>query len=115
MNSLSWMIYFASVVGNVQGFLGFATFAIAAVIGGVALFMTMESESVVKSAPFLRKYIWLPIVSGLVATLIPSSQTIYLIAASEAGETVITNPETIEMMTDLKAIIKKRLAAELAE
>lgn len=41
------------------------------------------------------------------------SWTIYMIAASEAGQRIVTSPDAIEMMTDLKDIIKKRLRDEL--
>lgn len=58
---------------------------------------------------------WVLLIPAVLVTFVPSSKTIYLIAASEAGEAVVTNPDTIEMMGDLKAIIKKRLKEELGE
>jgi hypothetical protein len=115
MNSLSWLLYLADIVGNIQGLLGFVAF-----IGGIslvfmAIFFGIEDDSFERVGRILRRYLWLPIVAAFLATVIPSTNALYLIAASEAGETVVTSPDTIEMMGDLKAIIKKRLKEELGE
>ena len=41
--------------------------------------------------------------------LIPSRETIYLIAGSEVGEVVANSPEAKEILNDVKAVIKEQL------
>lgn len=41
--------------------------------------------------------------------LIPSKETLYMIAASEAGEMVVTSDEGKEVISDLKEILKTQL------
>jgi hypothetical protein len=114
MNSLSWLLYLGEVVGGLKPLFGFTAFGMAFAVGGFALFNGIEGSQE-KAASIVRRYAWLPLFLALIATCIPSTKTIYLIAASEAGEAVVTNPDAIEMMGDLKAIIKKRLKEELGE
>ena len=117
MNSLSWMIYAAGVAGGLKGLM-----TVAAVLGCIAIgictvvfpIMEGDGERPKGSWSHALRYLWMPIVAGLIATLTPNSSTIYLIAASQAGETVVKSPDAIEMMGDLKAIIKKKLKEELA-
>jgi hypothetical protein len=116
MNSLSWMIYGAGVLGNIQG-----VFVAAAIVSGVAIaifigFSAMAAD--IGDAPAGTwskgvRWSWVPLVFGLVSAVIPSSSTIYLMAASEAGEAVVSSPDAKEMLTDLKSIIRKKLKEEL--
>lgn len=53
------------------------------------------------------------VVSLPLSLLTPSSKTIYMIAASEAGETIVTSPEAREIFDDLKEVIKLKLKQEL--
>jgi len=120
MNTLSWLIYAADVLGSVKGLLVAVAIIGGGGLSGVMLFMAIDA-----SAPYSDaepgswkkplRFVWIPVLVGLVAALIPSQRTIYMIAASEAGEAVVTSPDAIEMMGDLKAIIKKRLKEELGE
>ncbi|WP_146097127.1 hypothetical protein [Brucella oryzae] len=52
-------------------------------------------------------------VSG--AVLIPAKETIYLIAASEAGEVVVKSDEAKEIMSGLRDIIKDQIAQNLPD
>ena len=45
----------------------------------------------------------------LLAVFVPSKDTIYLMAASEAGEMVVNTPEAKEIMGDLKEILQIQL------
>lgn len=129
MNSLSWLIYTADVVAKLGPLFGFA--GVGCIIAGVVL-------AIIGKSPW-SYYSWTPAdekaeseklrrslgrggprlaVLGLClctfAAVIPSRNTIYMIAASEIGETVVTSPDAVEMMGDLRTIIKSKLK-EMAE
>lgn len=117
MNSLSWMIYLAEVAGRAADMFGAASFLFG-LFGGVccwflAAFLVIEEGK--KALPIAIVCVWFVVETVFVAgsVLIPSSSTIYMIAASEAGETVVTSPEAKEMLGDLKEIIRRRLKEEL--
>lgn len=65
--------------------------------------------------PRMFRFLWVPALAALAACAIPSSSTVYMIAASEAGEAVMQTPDAQEMMGDVKTLIKKRLREEIAE
>lgn len=119
MNSLSWMIYAAEAFGGLKVAASIVT-GVMLVGGGFVAFMTglfghgsyadADAKSVFNVV--IKKW-WLPIVFGSVAVLSPSTTTIYMIAASEAGETVIQSPEAREVFNDLKTIIKSKLKEQL--
>jgi len=130
MNTLSWLIYAGEVAGNMQGFIGFGG-SLAVAAGAV---MTLAGNIPWQHYSWDSQEKWTQkeafrgklarngprfLVAGalciLVAALTPASRTIYMIAASEIGEQIVTSPDAIEMMGDLKAIIKKRLKDELGE
>lgn len=118
MNDLSWLIYAAGVVGNIQAVLIIMSTLSACVVGLMVLFVAMDESYDPKMRGSARKsarLFWIPVACALVASLLPSSRTIYMIAASEIGETVVTSPDAQEMLSDLKAIIKKRLKDELTD
>lgn len=132
MNSLSWLIYFADMFGKLSGvttvlgagFLGggLLVLAIAMLARGAAvsnlrwtsLYPEAQSkariefwEHVVKTWP--KKLIGFGAVILLVASFLPSRNTIYMIAASEMGEKVVTAPETRELFNDLRAVVSQQL------
>lgn len=118
MNDLSWLIYAAEVAGNVSALCG-----IVAIGGGMAIALLSGLLAVAAGcddAPagswkVPLRYLWVVALAAVVATLIPSKNTIYMIAASEIGETVVTSPDAIEMMNDLKAIIKSKIKEQVGE
>lgn len=124
MNSLSWFIYLADVihnVGNLAGLMSFVGF-----IGGVTLFIAFMmlkatasdpndfhyevAKGVLPSIRFTMK-IWYPLwaLFLLVSTFAPSRNTMYMIAASEAGQMIIDNKGTQEIVGDIKDIITDKL------
>lgn len=118
MNTLSWLIYFAEVLGNLRGVLVGGAILSGILIGIRSLTAGLQSDfGDGKPGEWIRalRYCWVVAAFAVVAALMPSTKTLYLIAASEAGETVVTSPDAIEMMGDLKAIIKKKLKEELGE
>lgn len=114
MNTLSWMIYAADVVGKLgDGLLAMSLLGASGLAIGV-VFRVVLTEGEGSIRPIVR-WVWVPALAAIVTMFVPSTSTVYMIAASEAGETVVTSPEAIEMMGDLKAIIKKRLGEELGK
>ena len=65
--------------------------------------------------PKIRTYLPSILVVFAIAILIPSKETIYLIAGSEAGEYVVSTPEAQEIITDIHTIIKKQLEGYTSE
>jgi hypothetical protein len=103
MNSLSWMLYLAGVAGNLQGVLIGAAI-LCGLIGGfttLAFCLTMESYNADEHAVFRKfmQYAW-PVCGAcaLIASIIPSERTFYLIAASEMGQ------RTLQTDTGKKAV-----------
>lgn len=128
MNTLSWLIYAAEIFDRLGVALAAAGFGLilagfAALAGGHTVWTYFswqgkdERDRGAATQASLRKWgpraVVLAAFLFLGAILLPSSRTLWLIAASEAGEAVVTSPDAVEMMGDLKAIIKKRLKDEL--
>jgi len=113
MNSLSWFLYLADILPRV----GLLTALLAILLLGVAFVMppkgaTMFGEG--HNGPFegmarLKTPFILWLCFLVFAFLVPSKDTIYLIAASEAGEMVVNTPEAKEIMSDLKEILNIQL------
>ena len=113
MNSLSWFLYLADVIGNVKGVL-----ILFAIIFGAGSFGWLfakgwvaadDDDSARKFAHFMRFVPWLFVFAAFTASAIPSRETIYMIATSEAGEMVVNTPEAKEIMSDLKEILNIQL------
>ena len=122
MNDLSILIYAADVLPKIATSLGALSFftaigIMAATVGKIAYKAENADsytqrvkpetyEAAVKIKPFsLVKWLWVPVVLMLFAAMIPSKQTIYLIAGSEVGEMAINTPEAREVMGDIKTIL----------
>lgn len=110
MNSLSWLIYLAQVlpaikdvlVGLGVGLIIYLTIWIIVYAAGVA-----EGNSKI-SKPKI-KWVFISVTLILVSVFIPSKETIYLIAGSEAGEAVVTSEGGKEVLNDVKEIINIQL------
>jgi len=122
MNTLSWLMYVADVLPSV-GVL-FAVLGVAAVgATGIMLVIGASMREYEKydspqhaagralQRAGLLKVLPLAFPLILFAVVIPSKQTILMIAASEMGETVVKSPEAQEIFTDLKTILKQQLEA----
>lgn len=127
MNTLSILLYLANVLPSVAMFLGVVSFTCLGayiatkVITYIAHAENRDSSYSPRKAeraeayfnskdPFLNPWV----VAGLLSVflfshLIPSERTIYLIAASEMGEVVVTDPETVEIFDLLKETVKTKL------
>jgi ABC-type methionine transport system permease subunit len=122
MNTLSCLLYAADVIPNVgTAFVMFAIATFFAIGGGVLAgglmrdYKSHDSEEWKTGVALQKKslkFIWVIPVCILIAVVIPGKSTIYMIAASEMGETVVTNPEVKEIFDAMKAKVKEYLAVE---
>lgn len=113
MNSLSWLIYIAGLVGNLGVFLNLCVIAL--VVGfaiGWLAYGISEGET---GKPPKSMIIWASII-GLISCFIPSQNTVYAIATSQVGEHIAKNPQVQELGDDaakaLKSWIKKQIDGE---
>lgn len=116
MNNLSLLIYLADVVNSAS-----SVSEVLSVMSGLALLFLIPfsicyisdryAEEVAKVlVKKLVKYMCIVFVVSVFITIItPNKDTMYLIAASEAGETVITNPEVIEVMGVIKDYLLEQI------
>ncbi len=109
MNSLSWMIYLASIAGSLS--IALVAVGIALIIGGVVCVMRVDLDNIGRE----KKLVWprWPFLVAaplfIFAALLPSERAVYLIGASQMGEKVIEDPATAEMMRDVREIISSKL------
>lgn len=126
MNDLSWIVYAADVVADFSVILTFAmvfSFAVSVamlVYGGWIKdgYHRKFGDEIWKKGNEIQKLaiksaaITL-IFCGTLLIAVPSKTTIYLIAASEAGHSVVSTPDAQELLDGISRILKKRIADEL--
>lgn len=118
MNSLSWLIYLASVCDELRGVSVLIT-----ILGAIATIVLAihwkwridfdgreEEESAKKlfTGSFKMSAIAFA-VAAFIVVLVPSKDTIYAIAASEIGEEVIKSPEASKARQALNAWLDKQI------
>lgn len=103
MNSLSWLVYLSYVIPNLGVVLVTMALALCFIIGGAFIYSRTAMsdgkrypnmypdayENGQKAHKFLLKILWIPFVLICLSIFIPSRETMYMIAASQVGETVI--------------------------
>lgn len=107
MNDLSWFLYFADSAprfGVAMQILGGIGFVVGAFWGAIRADSNLpayiwKNVSLMVAAPILI----------LLGTLIPSSNTMYAIAASELGEQVVTSDTGKKIASALEAWLDKQL------
>lgn len=117
MNNLSWIIYLGNLLGNLQNALMAINILGTIGIGIILMFLLLNydtSDELLASLYGKLSFVCLYLVYGvmfLTITLIffPSPKTFYMIAASEVAEKMVTQPETKEMLLDLKELIQENL------
>jgi hypothetical protein len=104
MNSLSWMIYLGTTVPLVANCIGSIAFLTICVLG-MGWLVTRDSynerEEWSKFMKGKRWIVWVASFLFLLVMLVPSKQTIYLIAASQMGETALNSPIGQEVQTNI--------------
>lgn len=101
MNTLSWWIYLADVLGGVELLFGFIAVlslgaAVFLLIIGLEHFSDMYSLSEIKLPQIKRGFRLCAVtffLSGLIVVAIPSSKTVYLIIGSEMTGDISMTPE----------------------
>ena len=109
MNNLSWFLYLADLVSDIEGNMAivfFMTIFIMAIWGLIVLLGDDGSETYKK---WLKPALITLGVILVVTVFIPTKKTMYLIAASEASEYVVTSPEGQEIINDIKLIIRSQI------
>ena len=122
MNSLSWFLYLAEVLPqlahNVTVLSTILFFALtivsivrtAAIADGSGMSLSARKNEYRGIWGFWGKTAVPLLVLGLSMTLIPSKETIYMIAGSEAGEAVVTSETGQEILNDIKEVIQFQLS-----
>lgn len=117
MNTLSWLLYLADVADSAKPMMGFIAFmsGFAGGVGVIIFWIISGIEQLPKAPAAIVTVVWALIAfpSAALAILIPSKDTIYLIAASEAGEVVVKSDEAKEIMSGLRDIIKDQISKNL--
>ena len=103
LNTLSIFLYLADVVANLQAVL---------IFGSLIMFMGLITISIINNSLTGLRYLTTLFVALIVATLIPSKNTIYMIAASEVGQTIVESEEGLDLYSDLKKLLKQQISED---
>lgn len=111
MNSVSWFLYFADVaprMGNALVTISAIMFILCFCL--IPFFVDFQGgSSPILKGRFLKISLPAAFILFMIALALPSRETIYLIAGSEIGETVVTSQPAQEILDDIQQIIKKKL------
>jgi len=107
------MLYIAEVVGRLAPLFGMGT-VLLIFAGGFSFLAAAEptnlnSRQIISVRKTAKRLLLFATFLAIVACLLPSKGTIYMIAASEAGEQVIKTPEAREMFEALRLRIMEEL------
>lgn len=123
MNQLSWMIYWASVadgIGVVIGTIFFGGMVASGLLAiGCAMWATERGWhkdeggewSPRSGLTLAAKAVVGILIFGVAASFFPSKNTLYAIAASQAGEQVVTSETGVKAMKALNAWLDKQAAS----
>lgn len=111
MNSLSWLIYLAEVIGTFRD--AFGILAGILIFGVVCIVFLSGGEVFADDAATIRKWLYRAFIAsfvlGTISMLMPSTRTLYLIAASEVGQQVATTPEAKEVFSEIRTSLLRQL------
>lgn len=113
MNGLSWFLYAADVIpslGNVVGIFSLISILALVTILGFWWVMYLNRELEMIPSSILYKILILSVVFFVLVALLPSKETIYLIAGSEAGEYVVVSEQGQEILNNIQEVIKYQLS-----
>lgn len=113
MNALSWALYAADALGSLKVLL----FVLAGIFGPAALIVTAiqredasMSYSTSKPWPWPKGSVAAALMMTFVACALPSSRTVYMIAASEAGERIANSQDGRDMLDLIRRKIREALS-----
>lgn len=110
MNTVSLFLYAAEVLSKVQGLFVAAALLTSAYWGARMLITALHNDSCYMSSekkpyPTVMKVAPLIALFSFIACIIPSKDTMYLIAGSEIAEVVVTSEEGKEVFNETKNAI----------
>ena len=118
MNGLSIMLWLADIVGKVTMAMWwvFGLTILAIIITNLFIILSRadDGKPFKEFRPVAKKHLYMALIGVFVSTFIPSKETIYLIAGSELGETIITAPENIETMGKVRELVNTKLDEMIA-
>lgn len=110
MNQLSWFLYLADIIPNI-GVAATILLVIVLIAGGPLMggwsYAWVEGE--IKARPWYGTFFCTILTLTVISVLVPSKETIYLIAGSQAGEYVVNTPQAQEILSDIHQIIRLQL------
>jgi len=116
MNTLSWFLYLASVSGQITFVIRFFVIISLLAMPVIILILSVwagdnsnsreHKEELYNLRDRVLKMVWIPIIMAVLVSFIPDTQTMYMIAGSELGETAITSPEAKSIYDDIREVIK---------
>ena len=111
MNSLSWLIYLAEVFGSFRVTFGILSGLL--IFGCVGLVFMSGGEVFEDKNADARRWWFRGLAAafalGAISMILPSSRTLYLIAASEIGEKAVASPEAKELFGEIRTTIMQQL------
>ena len=114
MNSLSWMIYAADVIGGMSAILGLTGGLMIFVFCGWIVFHAVDAGDI--GIPMPPKYLAvLGFAFVLIAVALPSRVTIYMIAASEIGQRAGVLEKAGQIADPAFELLRKKITDALAE
>jgi hypothetical protein len=112
MNSLSWFLYLAEALGTLGRLAGAFSVLGFFIFSAVCFWWLMwkvdgDKADIPKPPVKLVGGLWVFMLT--LHVLVPSPDTIYLIAGSQAGEAVVTSEAGQEILNDIQEVIKYQL------
>jgi hypothetical protein len=113
MNDLTWFLYLVDVSQNIPPLIGISTLPllIAAFIvppKGVAMF-SYDHDYPFQGLGRLKNWFIAWFFAVVFDCLIPTTETMYMMAASEAGETTLKSPQGQQVLDKINLIINNQL------
>ena len=114
MNHLSWLLYWADTLPSLGTRIGFISVLAGIPVIIIACFhfglKISEDKDYDNGLSFAPRWLAGCVATFLLTSFIPSQNTLYLIAASQAGEQVTQTPE----FSKIRQIVNKYLDTEIA-
>ena len=113
MNTLSWFLYLAEVLGNVQ----FACVAgiILAGLGFIPCGIAWCECEDATATQWMKRLFISVLVMAAIGVIIPSKQTMYAIAVSQMGEKIVQSDAVQEVASDATKALRQWIKSQLKE
>lgn len=124
MNQLSWLLYWGNVSGNIGplfGILSFVIILVSILVWILSIFVgePYPNESELELRKSLKKYrvplVVIGFVLAITAAFCPSSDTVYAIAASQVGESMLKTPTALKAEKAIDAWLDRQISPQPAK